>query len=186
MPETPSPEPAPAAEAPPRPPGTPPPLPSLPYTWRPRRARIAGFGIALFVLVVVGGVAMLLPSAGGTSLRTGDRIGVFGVGVGLAWFLSRHASVRVTARADGLDIRNLFRRRRVGWHEVAAVTLRRGDPWVTLDLADGSALSVMGIQSSDGPAAPAAARELARLVAREAARNPPPQAPPAAPDPNAG
>ena len=149
-------------------------LPTLPHTWRPRKARAASLAIAFAVLAVVGAVAMLLPAAGGRDVGLPDRIGVTMFGVGIAWFLVRHASVHVTARAEGIEVVNLFRRRTVAWGEVLAVTLRRGDPWVTLDLAGGDTLPVMGIQSSDGPAAPAAARQLARLVARESARPAPP------------
>lgn len=142
----------------------------IPRTWRPRKARAAAYGIAFAVLLVVGLVALLLPSAGGTHLREGDRIGVFSIGAGIAWFLIRHGNVRLTATEPGLEVVNLFRRRHLEWTDITGVTLRRGDPWVTLQLRDDTSVSVMGIQSSDGDLALANARELARLVARESAR----------------
>jgi hypothetical protein len=166
--EPPAPEP-PAAPAAPVPPAAEQPL-RLPRTWRPRKARAFGLAIAISVVVIVGFVAMLLPSAGGTGLRPGDRIGVFSVGLGIAWFLLRHASVRLIATEGGLEVVNLFRRRHLEWTDITGVTLRKGDPWVTLQLRDDTSVSVMGIQSSDGEDALVSARELARLVARESAR----------------
>ena len=162
MSETPAPEPAPAAPADP-------PL-RLPRTWRPRKARAYALGIAASVVIIVGLVALMLPSAGGTGLRPADRIGVFSVGLGIAWFLVRHSSVHLHATEAGLEVVNLFRRRHVEWTDITGVTLRKGDPWVTLQLRDDSSLSVMGIQASDGDLALANAREVARLVARESAR----------------
>jgi hypothetical protein len=41
-----------------------------------------------------------------------------------------------------------------------------GAPWVTLDLADGTAVPAMGIQASDGGRARLALRELRALIER--------------------
>jgi hypothetical protein len=94
----------------------------------------------------------------------GDRIAVFVVALGVSWFLHQHASVRITATAEHLVVRNLFRTRTLDWGEVLAVRFNPGDPWTYHDLADGESLAAMGIQASDGPAALESARELARLV----------------------
>jgi hypothetical protein len=130
--------------------------------------------IACFTLVVLGTIALLLPSAGGADLRVADRIGMFCFGVVVASVLVKQALVHATATAEGLHVVNLLRHRHLAWGEILAVTLRRGDPWVTLDLSDGDTIAVMGIQASDGAAAPAAARELAALVrAYSESREPP-------------
>jgi hypothetical protein len=52
----------------------------------------------------------------------------------------------VTADASGVTVVNLTTRRRLEWAEVLGVNLRPGDPWVSLDLADGTTLPAMGIQ----------------------------------------
>lgn len=140
--------------------------PALPHTWRPRRTRKFCYGIAAFLLLTLGAIALLLPGEGSRPWSALDRILLFALGVPVAWFLHRHADVRVIADPDGLEVVNLFKRRRLVWGEVLAVRLRRGDPWAYLDLSDGETLAVMGIQASDGAAAPAAARDLARLVHR--------------------
>src|SRR5882757_3536155 len=119
----------------------------LPHTWRPRRTRKVCYGISLVLLTVFGAVSLLLPGGGGYAFSVGDRIGVMSFAVGISWFLHRHASVRVIATDEGLEVVNLFRRSRLVWGEVLAVRLRKGDPWAFIDLSDGETLALMGIQA---------------------------------------
>ena len=44
-------------------------------------------------------------------------------------------------------------------------SLRRGAPWATLDLSDGTTVSVMGVQGSDGARARRAIREIRAAIA---------------------
>jgi hypothetical protein len=67
---------------------------------------------------------------------------------------------------------NGYRRRDFEWAQVLAVSLRRGAPWAGLDLSDGTSVSVMAIQGSDGGRAVAAVRALRRLIDERSA---PPQ-----------
>jgi hypothetical protein len=150
-----------------------PPLPELPKTWRPRKARIVAFGIAAVVMTVVVGLAFLLPSGGGRPFGVADRVGIVLIGVLVAAVLVRQGLVRLTADERGLHVVNLFRRRRLDWSEVAGVSFRSGDPWLMLELPDEERLAVMGIQAADGPAARAAAREVAALVAAYHRPSPP-------------
>lgn len=139
---------------------------TLPRTFRPRRARITIYAISATLLVIMAGLALVLPSTGAKGFGVADRVGVFACGVFIVWFLNRHAQVRAIADADGLLVVNMFKRRHLQWGEILSVRLKRGDPWVFLDLSDGSTLAVMGIQGSDGDAAADQARELAGLVRR--------------------
>ncbi|HUR74571.1 MAG TPA: PH domain-containing protein [Sporichthya sp.] len=137
---------------------------SLPHTWRPRKTRIYCYAIAAGLLVVLAIIAVILPHDGARAWNLPSRIGVFAVGIPMAAFLHRHADVRIIASDAGLEVVNLFRRHRLQWGEVLAVRLRRDDPWAFLDLSNGETIAAMGIQTSDGDAAPAAARALADLV----------------------
>jgi hypothetical protein len=74
------------------------------------------------------------------------------------------ARPRVRADEDGVTVINVFRRRQLEWAEILEVTLREGDPWVYLDLTDGSVLAAMGLQAADGERGRAMARELRALV----------------------
>ncbi len=78
---------------------------------------------------------------------------MLGFGLAAAYVLHRLASVRIAADAGGLTVVNIFRRRRLEWPEVLGVRLSAGDPWVQLDLADGTTMAAMGIQGADGSAA---------------------------------
>lgn len=137
---------------------------SLPHTWRPRKTRIFCYAIAAGLVLVMGIVAVILPDDGARAWNLTSRIALFLVSLPMAGFLHRHADVRIIATDAGLEIVNLFKRHRLQWGEVLAVRLQRGDPWAYLDLSSGETIAAMGIQNSDGAAAPAAARQLAHLV----------------------
>ena len=103
---------------------------ALPVTWRPRRARIVAYAMAVAVLVCTVVTAVALPAgAGGFAL--GDRLGFIALGLVIASFMHILARPRVSADADGVTVVNLFRRRRLEWAEIVGVNLRsatRGVP----------------------------------------------------------
>jgi hypothetical protein len=78
--------------------------------------------------------------------------------------LHRLASVRVETSDGGILVANVIGRRRLEWAEVVGVRLSRDDPWMLLDLSDGTALAAMGVQKSEGERGQRQAREFARLV----------------------
>ena len=137
----------------------------LPRTWRPHGARIAAavFGALLLLLVVGVWVAL------GADLRARFTLAQRGtlVGLGLLGFAGLHAIARsrVTAEERGLTVVNGYRRQVFEWSQLVAVNLRRGAPWAGLDLSDGTSISMLGIQGSDGQRAVRAVQELRRLVA---------------------
>ncbi|MGP3970534.1 PH domain-containing protein [Streptomyces sp. 6N223] len=101
-------------------------------------------GAATFGVLTL--VALLLPARGAVSWSPGDRIAVSSSGL-LAWgVLALLSRPKAVADAEGLTVVNLTTRRRLAWAEILRVSLRPGDPWVTLDLADGTTLAVMAIQ----------------------------------------
>lgn len=122
------------------------PTPELPVTFRPVRTRVVlhaagGVTFAVFALI-----AALLPAQGAVTWSPIDRFLVIGCGV-VAWallaFLSRPKAV---ADEHGLTIINLTTKRHLHWAEIVRVSLRTGDAWVSLDLADGTSMAVMAIQ----------------------------------------
>ncbi len=72
---------------------------------------------------------------------------------------------RVTATEEGLTVVNGYRRRTYEWSQVIGVSLRRGAPWGSLDLSDGTTISLIGVQGSDGERARTAVREIRATVA---------------------
>ncbi len=121
------------------------------------------YGTAAVVVAVSVVLAVALPGGSG-GFRLIDRVGLILFGLGVAALLHVLARPRVRANSDGVTVVNVFRRRQLEWAEILEVTLREGDPWVYLDLTDGSVLGAMGLQAADGERGRAMARELRALV----------------------
>jgi len=118
---------------------------------------------AAIAIVAVGGlaVAWVAPGTDGRGYAWVDVLGTaLLLGAGCA-FLWRQASVAARVDTRGITVRNLLRVKTFDWSEVVAVTFGSGDPWVMLELADGTTWPVMAVQRADGGYA---AREAARLA----------------------
>ncbi|QNS07397.1 PH domain-containing protein [Streptomyces xanthii] len=116
-------------------------LPTLPVTFRPSRTRaiLHGLGAASFVTITA--VALLL---GG--LNPGERTS-FVFTAAMFWgVLALLARPKIVADDSGVTVVNVARSRRLAWAEIVQVNLRPGDPWVFLNLTDGTSLAAMGIQ----------------------------------------
>ena len=131
--------------------------------FRPRAARVVSLGLAVLAVCGTGVLLVSLPSFA-PAATSADAVGFALLGLVLAWFCWREASVVAVPDATGLRVRNLMLSRRVAWAEIVSVRFGAGRPWVQLDLADGSTLAVMGIQRADGAHAEAEARRLATIV----------------------
>ncbi|MGA5417806.1 PH domain-containing protein [Streptomyces pseudogriseolus] len=116
-------------------------LPTLPVTFRPGRTRavLLTAGVALFVVVSL--IGLLL-----NGLGPGERISFVFTAALLAGVLFLLARPKVVADETGVTVVNIVHRRRLEWAEILQVNLRSGDPWVFLDLSDGTSLPALGIQ----------------------------------------
>jgi hypothetical protein len=132
--------------------------------FRPVRARVVVYVCAAAVLVTLVTLAVVLPSGGPHPWGPGSRLGVVLFGLVSVALLHRLASVRVETSDDGILVANVIGRRRLEWAEVVGVRLSRDDPWMLLDLSDGTALAAMGVQKSEGKRGQRQAREFARMV----------------------
>ncbi|WP_328829463.1 PH domain-containing protein [Nocardioides acrostichi] len=137
---------------------------SLPVTWRPLGGPIVGVVLGVGLLVVFGAAWFAFDD------ETRGKFTAFQIGtmlvLGALGFACLHALIRsrVVASRDGLLIVNGYRKHQLAYEQVVDVHLSPGAPWVTLDLSDGTTLSVLGIQGSDGRRAVRAARALRALV----------------------
>lgn len=115
--------------------------PTLPVTFRPGRTRaiLLSAGVAIFVVITA--VALLLDKLG-----PGERLSFILTGALMFGVLAQLARVRVVADESGVTVVNIASRRRLAWAEIVRVNLRPGDPWVFLDLSDGTSLPALGIQ----------------------------------------
>ncbi|MDT0382215.1 PH domain-containing protein [Streptomyces sp. DSM 42041] len=117
------------------------PPPPLPVTFRPTRTRIVLLGSGALAFTAITVIAMVLDT-----LDTAERLSFVFVAALFLGVLALLSRPHVTAAEDGLTVVNLTTTRHLEWAEVLRVNLRPGDPWVRLDLADGTSLPAMGIQ----------------------------------------
>lgn len=140
---------------------------SLPHTFRPLGVRIAAYAFGSMLLLVVLAIWFAFPQ------EVRDQFTLFQRGTviffGLAAAVAGHALARsrVLARERTMTVVNGFRSRTYDWNEVVAISLRQGSPWATLDLSDGTTVSAMGIQGSDGARAVTHVRQLRALMAQQ-------------------
>ncbi|MFC9282149.1 PH domain-containing protein [Streptomyces collinus] len=141
-------------------------LPDLPVTFRPGHTRVILLTAAVVIFLVITGVALLL------DLGPGERLTFVVTAALIFWVLAQLARVRVLADESGVTVVNIASRRRLAWAEIVQVNLRPGDPWVFLNLSDGTSLPALGIQPGIArQRAIADARTLRALAeARSAAR----------------
>ncbi|MFG2333893.1 PH domain-containing protein [Streptomyces sp. NPDC048604] len=115
--------------------------PALPVVFRPQRTRFVLLTLGTVMFVVITAVTLMLER-----LSPAERVSfVFTAALflGILTLLSRP---KVVADDEGVTVVNLTRTRRLAWAEILRVNLRPGDPWVFLDLSDGTSLPALGIQ----------------------------------------
>jgi hypothetical protein len=132
--------------------------------FRPRRARVIVYFLALAMLTTLVWIAFALPTGGEHHWGNDSRAALILTGVALCVLLHRLAAVRVVTDDDGVTVVNVVRRHRLEWAQIVGVRLSQDDPWLVLDLDDGEAMQAMGVARSEGAAAQRAARDFARLV----------------------
>ncbi|MFD5494558.1 PH domain-containing protein [Streptomyces sp. NPDC001812] len=116
-------------------------LPALPVTFRPGRTRAVLLGAAAALFGALSLIALLLEQ-----VDPGERLSFVFTGALLAGGLVLLARPRVEADESGITVVNIVGRRRLEWAQILQVNLRPGDPWVFLDLSDGTSMPVLGIQ----------------------------------------
>lgn len=144
-----------------------------PYAvFRPRFGRIVAAGTAALSVIVFTAVAVLVPSGGSSGWKVTDRVLLILLGVAVALFLSRFATIRAVPSKDGLTVRNVILTRRLEWAQVVQVQFSGGAPWLMLDLDDTDTVAVMAIQRSDGAYAQAEAGRMSALVQVHGGKDP--------------
>ncbi|MFD9788844.1 PH domain-containing protein [[Kitasatospora] papulosa] len=116
-------------------------LPALPATFRPTLTRVVLLAVGAAMFVVITAVALTLEKLG-----PGERTSFVFVALLFFGVLALLSRPRVTADETGVMVVNITRTRRLAWAEIVRVNLRAGDPWVFLDLSDGTSMPALGIQ----------------------------------------
>ncbi|MGR8011698.1 PH domain-containing protein [Streptomyces hypolithicus] len=116
-------------------------LPTLPVTFRPTRTRAVLLTVGVVMFAVITTIALLLET-----LTGGERASFILTALLIFGVLLLLSRPKVVADYAGVIVVNLTTTRRLEWAEIVRVNLRSGDPWVFLDLSDGSSLPALGIQ----------------------------------------
>ncbi|MGW1931147.1 PH domain-containing protein [Streptomyces sp. NPDC001919] len=117
------------------------PTPALPVTFRPGRTRAVLLTLGVLMFVVITAVALMLERLG-----PGERLSFVFTAALLLGILVLLSRPKIVADDEGVTVVNITRTRRLAWAEILKVNLRPGDPWVFLDLSDGTSLPALGIQ----------------------------------------
>ncbi len=134
--------------------------------FRPHRGAWVALAAAVVTLVVLGGLAVLLPAEGATGWGFADRALLLLFALAVAAFLLRYAALRAVPSPEGLRVVNLLRTHQLQWAQVLRVgALSGGAPWVVLELTDTEEVPVMAIQRADGEFGRREAARLSALVA---------------------
>ncbi|MFD7261576.1 PH domain-containing protein [Streptomyces sp. NPDC059874] len=115
--------------------------PTLPVTFRPTRTRAVLLSVGLVMFTTITAIAVLLEK-----LSPGERISFVFTAALLTSVLVLLSRPKVVADETGVTVVNLTTKRRLEWAQILRVNLRPGDPWVFLDLSDGTSLPALGIQ----------------------------------------
>lgn len=115
--------------------------PALPVTFRPTRTRVVLLSVGVVMFVVITVVAFTLEQ-----LSTGERTSFVFTALLFLGVLALLSRPKIVADDSGVTVVNLTRTRRLSWAEIVRVNLRAGDPWVFLDLSDGTSMPALGIQ----------------------------------------
>ncbi|MFI0239583.1 PH domain-containing protein [Streptomyces sp. NPDC016845] len=114
---------------------------ALPVTFRPGHTRVILHALGAVCFVVISVIALILDT-----MSPAEKLS-FVFTAALFWgVLGLLARPKVVADEDGVTVVNIARGRRLAWAEIVQVNLRPGDPWVFLNLTDGTSLAAMGIQ----------------------------------------
>ena len=148
------------------------PVVPLPVTFRPLGVRVAAVAFGALLFGVGATMWLTFPDNVREAFTVFQRVTVLGMGLGALVIGHALGRCRVEAREDGLRVVNGYRSHRLQWAQVVAVRMLPGNPWVSLDLADGTTLSALGIQGSDGARAQRQVRVLRSLIDAHAATEP--------------
>ena len=146
--------------------------PDLPVTFRPLGVRIAAVAFGVMLFGVAAAIWISFPGHVREAFTVFQRATVLAMGAGVLVIGHALARCRVDADAEGLVVVNGYRSHRLQWAQVVAVRMLPGNPWVTFDLADGTTLSALGVQGSDGARAQRQVRTLRALIAEHDGEEP--------------
>lgn len=136
------------------------------FTFHPRVLALMAGVMGLSLIAVFGVIWFRLPADSRDTFSWFQRLTLLAFFGAILWILYRMITLRVTAYAEGLQVRNVFKSYSLKWSEISGLRFRSGDAWLQLFDADGNRIGILAIQAAEGSRASRAAKELA-AVARD-------------------
>jgi hypothetical protein len=141
-----------------------------PVVIRPRKIRRVCWVLAPTVAIFFAVMGALLrgPVGGGPTpglFQAGDQAAMAALGLIGAGVILLFTRPRVVADERHIEVRNVIGTLDVPWELVRGIVFERGNPWVSLELADDDTLAVMAVQATDKEHAVTAVRKLRALHA---------------------
>lgn len=122
--------------------------------------------LAVFTAIGTALTGVAKVSEDGTGVfHKGDQVAMIGLGVFFAAGIMLIARPRVEADGRGIRIRNIIGGYDLPWQAVREVSFKHGQPWLTLELENDDAVSVLAVQAVDKQHALWAVREIRALHA---------------------
>jgi len=140
---------------------------ALPHTFRPRGVRIAAYFLGGLLLLVSTAIWFSLPPDVREQFTLFQRGTLIFFGVAACVAGQALARSQIQASAGGATVVNGYKSRHYDWNEIVAITLGGGNPWAKLDLSDGTSVSAMGIQGSDGLRAMTQVKQVRALIRQQ-------------------
>jgi hypothetical protein len=139
---------------------------STPVTIRPVKIRRVCWILAPLVVIFFAVIGAMLSGSFGTKgevFQTSDQIAMGLLGVFGAAAILLLTRPKVIADTEHVVVRNVIGGYDLPWSVITAVRFDRGQPWATLELADGDVVALMAIQATDKDHAVTAIRSLRGL-----------------------
>ncbi|HEY9332846.1 MAG TPA: PH domain-containing protein, partial [Kribbella sp.] len=115
------------------------------FTFHPRIVALMAGLMGLSLIAVFGVIWFRLPGDARESFSWFQRLTLLAFFGAILWILYRMTTLRVTAYADRLHVRNVFKSYTVPWGDISALRFRSGDAWLQLFDADGNRLGILAV-----------------------------------------
>lgn len=121
------------------------------FEHRPRRLRIAVIALAvLIVLIHIGWAIVLVRGDTGVTIGIADQLAFVVIGLIFAGVLLTLLRIRVRVGAPGVEVRGPLRSRVWDWTDIVGITFPRSGKWPRLELPAYEHVGIWAIQTFDG------------------------------------
>ena len=120
-------------------------------TFHPRIVSAMAAGMGLSLIAVFGVVWFRFTPETRGQFDWFQRLTLLAFFVAVLWILYRMATLRVTAYADRIRVRNVFKSYTLQWSEISALRFRPGDAWLQLFTGEAVGRTALAVEPMTCP-----------------------------------